>query len=147
MKSKQSIVYKWLVCILFLAIVGYVVFLREKNKNSILNTADQNSLRYPLGTTLGEVAKSETKSIITKTEDPNVNIYISNVLGIKFKYAIVDPMYSDAGETDYYGNIKPPPPKNIITENGNEITMTSGGVVKVFSKDPKMWFLNFLIGN
>ncbi len=118
-------IFKWVLVIVFCGLVGYALYITPRKESQ------------------KDIENEPVVGAISKTSDPNVNTYVSSALGIKFNYAVVDPILSQgAGELDAYGHVIPEAPMNEVIENKNEITTTGGGVVKVFSKDPKVSFVD-----
>lgn len=97
--------------ILIVLVALWFIF-NQKSNNNIIETENNTN--------------TEFESIITPTEDPNVNLYTSKKLGLKFNYAIKDPSCQTC-------------PDNKVIEEGNTISIKpGGGSITVFKKDPKV---------
>lgn len=112
MKNKALLILKWVLLIIIVGCIVYAVY--SSKQNSVIKN---------------ELNNSQSKEVVPVVKnvsgESNVATYSSPLLGVKFQYAIKDPMFEGADP-------------NKVIEKGNEITTTGGGTVKVFSKDPKI---------
>lgn len=121
------------ILVFIIIVLGYLYINNKKNSSYVPHEVEdiviQKDIKEPK---LIEKKKSQLAegSFITKTSDPNINIFTSPRLGIKLKYAVIDPL----------SNLE-----NRIIEEGRAVKVTDSqtatindeynGLVQVFEKD------------